>query len=956
MSMMSKVTSLLMTVTDFYKDINPSTLSGSIDIVCVEHADGSMAASPFHVRFGKLQLLRPHEKVVEVRVNDKVVDVQMKVGEHGEAFFVVETDDPVPTDLATSPIASASPPTADSAVDELEPLDLGASLSAATLPPAEHTVHVDHLSPETTVTTTTIPMSESPAQTIIEVVETVVEEEPIIVTAVNTPIGEVPPTTTTDFTAAATATTTTTTTTTVTAVLANDPDSVSVTVADETVNGGYHSASEFEFSDQEAAVVAEIDLPPSPHVAITVDGETSTTDVHPFSDTELEVETRIQQAKAHQSALSDTELEYHELGSSASPSSASNANKWSWGWGKMPVKTDPTPSTSRALPDGTISASPSNPELVATAAAAGDSQDGAAMSRALDAPQQPQQEGPIEVSLAGYRKDLTDADFDAKRITYDQFVSQPAKLLASRDLVVRMDRQFYPWSVAGPMLVAMLAFNRALPSATVDTLLAAAPPATPPPATSSAGSRRSAWRSWWSRSSREDKAANRGVPALGGFHDDPPTPGTGNGPRLTHESRAQTAMPAISGGESADGLLKVGNANAGSPPVRSQSASDVLDSSAGAAAAAAAAAANSSGDEGAVSDSELAMGVAPAKHYLKTLRLTSEQLKSLGLQPGPNHVTFTVTSGLQGAAVCHSRIFLWSSTEQVVISDIDGTITKSDALGHLFTMVGRDWTHSGVASLYTGVRKNGYQMLYLTSRAIGQAQYTRNYLNKVEQGQYQLPDGPVFLSPDRLVAAFTREVIQRRPEEFKVACLRDIRALFSPDTKHPFYAGFGNRHTDAYSYRAVGVPTSRIFTINPAGEVKRELLEGYRATYLDLNHLVDQIFPAVGTRGFDAQFNDWSYWRRELPAVPIDVPGLEDDDEDTDGDGLGDPDAIDAADAGLGIEGEEYFEEGEESYDDEYEGEEDGEYDGEDEGDEEEDDARTRELSRVAEFAAFPYI
>lgn len=36
-----------------------------------------------------------------------------------------------------------------------------------------------------------------------------------------------------------------------------------------------------------------------------------------------------------------------------------------------------------------------------------------------------------------------------------------------------------------------------------------------------------------------------------------------------------------------------------------------------------------------------------------------------------------------------------------------------------------------------------------------------------------------------------REVIERKPQEFKIACLRDIGELF-PGHK-PFYAGFGNK-------------------------------------------------------------------------------------------------------------------------------------------------------------------
>ena len=40
---------------------------------------------------------------------------------------------------------------------------------------------------------------------------------------------------------------------------------------------------------------------------------------------------------------------------------------------------------------------------------------------------------------------------------------------------------------------------------------------------------------------------------------------------------------------------------------------------------------------------------------------------------------------------------------------------------------------------------------------------------------------------------FYREVIEKKPEEFKIACLRDIQSLFPPSNRNPFYAGFGNK-------------------------------------------------------------------------------------------------------------------------------------------------------------------
>lgn len=66
----------------YYKDINPSTLTGAIDVIVIRRpklADGStsdnqpppgpneeteFACSPFHVRFGKWQVLRPADKKV----------------------------------------------------------------------------------------------------------------------------------------------------------------------------------------------------------------------------------------------------------------------------------------------------------------------------------------------------------------------------------------------------------------------------------------------------------------------------------------------------------------------------------------------------------------------------------------------------------------------------------------------------------------------------------------------------------------------------------------------------------------------------------------------------------------------------------------------------------------------------------------------------------------------------
>uniref|UniRef100_A0A672KUQ5 Lipin N-terminal domain-containing protein n=1 Tax=Sinocyclocheilus grahami TaxID=75366 RepID=A0A672KUQ5_SINGR len=55
---------VFVTVKELYRGLNPATLTGGIDVIVVRQPDGSYQCSPFHVRFGKLGVLRSKEKVV----------------------------------------------------------------------------------------------------------------------------------------------------------------------------------------------------------------------------------------------------------------------------------------------------------------------------------------------------------------------------------------------------------------------------------------------------------------------------------------------------------------------------------------------------------------------------------------------------------------------------------------------------------------------------------------------------------------------------------------------------------------------------------------------------------------------------------------------------------------------------------------------------------------------------
>uniref|UniRef100_A0A8C5DFA1 phosphatidate phosphatase n=1 Tax=Gouania willdenowi TaxID=441366 RepID=A0A8C5DFA1_GOUWI len=244
---------------------------------------------------------------------------------------------------------------------------------------------------------------------------------------------------------------------------------------------------------------------------------------------------------------------------------------------------------------------------------------------------------------------------------------------------------------------------------------------------------------------------------------------------------------------------------------------------------------------------------------------------SLQLLDGPNDVVFSVTTQYQGTCRCQGTIYLWNWDDKIIISDIDGTITRSDTLGHILPTLGKDWTHQGIARLYHKVSQNGYKFLYCSARAIGMADMTRGYLNRVNERGTMLPMGPVLLSPSSLFSALHREVIEKKPEKFKVECLNDIKSLFYPNTE-PFYAAFGNRPTDVFSYKEVGVPLNRIFTVNPKGELVQEHAKTNISSYVRLGEVVDHVFP-LKMRSSSSDFpcsdtySHFTYWREQLPLV-----------------------------------------------------------------------------------------
>lgn len=228
----------------------------------------------------------------------------------------------------------------------------------------------------------------------------------------------------------------------------------------------------------------------------------------------------------------------------------------------------------------------------------------------------------------------------------------------------------------------------------------------------------------------------------------------------------------------------------------------------------------------------------------KSLKPNSAILEEFELNEGINELVYKFKGNLDKVHTFVARIFYYTYRPQyrVIVSDIDGTITRSDVLGHLMPFINQDWSHSGIAELYTNLYKRGYIIVYLTARNIGQAFKTLKYLKSIRQQEHTLPEGPLITSPDTLFESFRREMIIKNPEVFKIQVLRDLKSLFGYNIYNPLYSGFGNKDSDAISYRVVNIPKKFIFTVTPAGDIY--MIKSKKTySYIRLNEMIDNMFP-----------------------------------------------------------------------------------------------------------------
>ncbi|XP_060025939.1 phosphatidate phosphatase LPIN1 isoform X5 [Lagenorhynchus albirostris] len=736
---------VFVTVKELYKGLNPATLSGCIDIIVVRQPNGSLHCSPFHVRFGKMGVLRSREKVVDIEINGEAVDLHMKLGDNGEAFFVQETDNDqevIPVHLATSPILSEGASRMESqlrrsSVDWMRSLDPNTSAqvlapsetpssgslvkkrrkrrrklqldslkrddntntsededmfpiemssdelqdSSRTLsndiPPFQGDIPKENLSPVMTyLQSASYPNSDREWSPSASSLTDCRGSPPRLAAAAEGGLSSSCPPQSSHFHASESPSVSRPSTP------KSDSELVSKSV-DRTMQKDNlemlwlwgelpQAAKSSAHKMKESSPLNSRKVCDEMHFqAIHSESSDAFSDQSPTLAGASPVQPLLEQNKPQTEIQFANEEDIEALGAAAPPLPTIEESKaLSASAAPTASKTD-SPSRKKDKRSRHLGAdgvylddlTDMDPEVAALYFPKNGDPSGltkhASDNGARSANQSPQSVGSsgadsgmestsdslrdlpsIAISLCGGLSDNREITKDAfleQAVSYQQFVDNPA-LIDDPNLVVKIGNKYYNWTTAAPLLLAMQAFQKPLPKATVESIMRDKMPRK--------GGRW--WFSWRGRNSTIKEESKPEQCLAGKSHSTGEQPSQlGMATRIKHESssseeeRASARLPSTS-----------------RPP---------LLSSVG---------------------------------YKKTLRLTSEQLKSLKLKNGPNDVVFSVTTQYQGTCRCEGTIYLWNWDDKVIISDIDGTITRSDTLGHILPTLGKDWTHQGIAKLY----------------------------------------------------------------------------------------------------------------------------------------------------------------------------------------------------------------------------------------------------------------
>ena len=274
------------------------------------------------------------------------------------------------------------------------------------------------------------------------------------------------------------------------------------------------------------------------------------------------------------------------------------------------------------------------------------------------------------------------------------------------------------------------------------------------------------------------------------------------------------------------------------------------------------------------------MSSKPPTHTLE--QMTNDKT----LIPGKNMIRYILIKRQTNAkrfyqdtpvGLAEAHVYLWSVYDRIVISDIDGTVTKSDVRGVIDSIILKSYVHAhdGVCEFFSKLvneeqnthatststttredegeeqerlhKKGQLRILYLSSRPISLISTTRNYLSQLYQSssspqttsqgnqnsfsatqkadfaedRIRLPYGPIFLHTGSLGTVLVTELVNKSTHIFKADALeRQVALPFiaagKDSTKNTtiFVAAFGNKDTDKKAYEMAGIETHDIYIIN----------------------------------------------------------------------------------------------------------------------------------------------
>ncbi|KAL5493708.1 hypothetical protein EMCRGX_G014927 [Ephydatia muelleri] len=790
---LNKVEKLLSSCKDLYNDVNAAYLSGAIDVVVVKQKDGSLKSTPFHVRFGKLGVLRTGDlkKEVEIEVNGTLIDLKMTLDESGSAFFVKSKSE--------ENIISTS---ADKAATSIDIASLGAMMDQAVY--STSSINTRHNSLPSLQTgplnfeerrpsdccAQLAPRSASSVKIQLQddfhvpIFDEDMDDGGLDVYAMQAYYDE---------------------------MWAESVESFSKSLpGDLDVLSGEASVQDADSVVTRAATV--------PSVITTSSCEATHLIPRPASVSDLDADSR------DKGMCSPTPGESVVVKPSASceepkkktSSAVDRGGIWNTLTGMLSRKKE-TKTADVYLGDlDDISSILSEPVHSSTASVSTSPGHTGCVSSPQKSPQVNRSESDdsqklfsmfdnIAMSLCGSVETVSSDTFHNHQVSFTDFCSDPA-VLQNPNLVIRIDGRYYNTQVALPMIMSAVMYMKVLPEKVQANLV------------KKHMSKKTNRPYFWNIFARSSSAGS-----------------TDEAGQCTHDPHRAPRGP--------EGPLV-----------------DVVVSS---------------DEEGPREGLREVPPNVPRQHsfrkreYHLTSKLTSSQLASLPLKTGSNTVVFSITTKYQGTAKAACNIYLWNYSDKLVVSDIDGTITRSDVAGQVFPFLGKDWTQNGVVELFNAIVTNGYRMVYLSARAIGQAGYTKEFLRNIRRGSSKLPDGPLFVMPFSLVTAFKKEVIEKKPDEFKIDCLQELRSLF-PDGYNTLHAGFGNKHTDVKSYTKVNIASSRIFTVDPKGQMKCDNSKTFQSSYPHMMAFVDTQFPPLASEepdgGCGEEFSTFNYWKVPIPS------------------------------------------------------------------------------------------